>query len=246
MDDQSLYLMEEPIVTIFGEVRYLEFHEYIKLSSKLSHMSMTPLHLHYQYRKQLSEVPQENRKEFLEYVNLLKDMRLIELINTDNMMKSYYTSVFETVINFNEGVTVDDILSQEDYLLNMRKLILDMNYVTEEPVSPNPEIQEYYELRRKQKKKESGDVTISDIITSIAVGTPNSFKEIRKMTVIQIYSLYYRIGAFKSFDQSTLIAIASGDGKAITSWTKNIDLFEKQELGTSFNEFNNKYQNIFS
>jgi len=64
------------------------------------------------------------------------------------------------------------------------------------------------------------------------------------MTVLQIYSTYYRIGAMKSYDTTTLFATVSGDVQ-IDQWNRNIDLFEKQTAGMKASEFNKNFGGLF-
>lgn len=246
MDTQSLYLLREPMKTVFGDVGYLSISDYIKMSSEISTVSKQPLHMYYEFRNQLEKIDESERSNFLREIESLKTISLIELVRTDNHVKSAYERFFEKLITYRDELTYEDILGDENYFTAIRKLSLEMNYLKEDPVSPNPEIQEYYEQRKIMKMKESGDINFSDIISSVSVGGGYKYEEIRDMTIFQFYHTYYRIGSFKKYDQSTIFASAFHDTKILTSWTEKIDLFKDEKLGFDYGEFNKKYNDIFS
>lgn len=241
-----MYLLREPMKTVFGDVGYLSISDYIKMTSEISTVSKQPLHMYYEFRKHLEKIDEAERNSFLVEIESLKTISLFELVKTDNQVKSAYERFFEKLVTYRDEVTFEDILSDESYFTAIRKLSLEMNYLKEEPVSPNPEIQDYYEQRKVMKMKESGDINFSDIISSVSVGGSYKYEEIRDMTIFQFYHTYYRIGSFKKYDQSTIFASAFHDTKILTSWTEKIDLFKDEKLGFDYGEFNKKYNDIFS
>lgn len=246
MDTQSLYLLKEPVTTIFGDIGYLCISDYIKLASEISTISKQPLQMYYDFRNQLDKVPEDERLSFSKQIEFLKDITLFNLVNEDSQLKNSYTTILSKIVVFNEGITVEDVFTNESYFMGIRKLLMEMNNLKEDPVSPNPEIQEYYEQRKKMKMKDSGDINFSDIISSVAVGSGYKYEEVREMTIFQFYHTYYRIGSFKKYDQSTIFASAFHDTKILTSWTEKIDLFKDEKLGLDYDDFNKKHKDIFS
>lgn len=241
---QAIYLLEKPIPTIYGNVGYLHIDDYFDFSGEISTISKTPLHMYYDFRKQLAKVPLGERKQFLKEIDELKSKSLFELLNEDTRVFETYARIFNKVIDYNEGYSFADVIESESNFMTLRKMIMEMNYIKEEPVSPNPEIQEYYEQRKKLKQKETGEIDFSDIISSVAVGGNYKYHEIGSMTIFQFYNTYYRIGSFKKYDQSTIFASAFHDTKILTSWSEKIDLFEEESLGYNYNDFNKKYNDI--
>lgn len=242
--DRELFILGEPIETQFGQVRFLTYVEYLKHLADLTLISYNILHIYNQYKAESINLNPEERKEFLNSLEEFKKISIHEYVVNDDHLKKTYTELFKLVLDEENHDRIPQIIGEEDMFMGMRQLVMDMNFITEDPVSDNPEIQEYYDERKKQKQRESGKQSVSDIVTSIVAGSANSFDDVRKWTVIQLYSIYYRIAAFKGFDTSTLFATVSNDVK-IESWSKNIDLFEKEELGIKYDEFNKKYGGLF-
>lgn len=242
--DRDLFILGEPIETHFGSVRFLTYMEFIKYFVELNLISMNVLHLYHQYKKQSEVFPPEERADFLKAVEEVKVLSLQEFVTTDDRLVNAYATILNLVLDEESQHRIEEIINDAESFMGMRQLIMNMNFLTEDPVSDNPEIQEYYEDRKKMKQKNAGKQSPADIITSIVAGTSNSFDDVKKMTVIQVYSIYYRIAAFKEFDTQTLFATVSSDVK-IESWSKNIDLFEKEELGIGYAAFNKQYGGLF-
>src|SRR5690606_7116237 len=102
----------------------------------------------------------------------------------------------------------------------------------------------YIEKSQRQKQKDGEKQTFSDIISSVVVGSPHSYEEVANMTVLQLYSTFYRISQFQNYKTSTLFATVA-EKVQIESWNKHIDLFEKTSSGISASEFNKTYGGMF-
>lgn len=242
--DKDSFLLGEPIETDIGLIRFLTVSEYLKTSSDLLALNLNILHLYHRYRKMLDDTD----KEVFSALEELKSESLFNFINENKDFKESYLRVFSMVLDMNDKGDVmnslERIFEDEALFMGTRQLIMEMQLQSETPVSDNLEIQEYYETRAEMKRKEAGDQSFSDIISSVVAGTSNSFKDVRDMTIIQLYSIYYRIGAFKNFDVLTLFA-SVGNKDKIEPWDKHIDLFSKAELGIDYSEFNRQYGGLF-
>lgn len=249
MDLQTLYLLEIPTKTIFGDIGYLRVTDYIDLTNEIYYLISTPLHIYYDGLKKLDsldvELPEHEIAEYMTKLNVLKDMSIYELVNGDESVRNAYVKLFSKLITFNENLTPEDIINNENAFLQVRKIIMDMNYLKEDDVSPNPEIQEYFNNRKLQKAKESGGISFSDMVTSVAVSQGKSYSEIAQMTLFQFYNTYYRVAQFKRHIESVILAGAFHDTKIISSWSENINLFKDSELGIAYEEFNKKYKGVF-
>lgn len=243
---RSSYIYGNPIETANGKVRFLSYEEYSTNIEYLSLMNMNVLHIYYQFRKNFNE----NDKESIDELEKIKSAKLFDIAKEIGTFSDAYTNIFkmvfcdesdENVFNF-----IENIFDNEELFMYYRGLILDMQVLAEEEVSPHPMIQEGIEMSRKVKSVSNDSQTPSDIITSLVAGTSNSFKEVLSMTVFQVYSLFYRLGAMKSYDTETLFATVSSEIK-ISSWSKNIDLFKREESETSMrrSDFFNKVGDAF-
>jgi hypothetical protein len=65
------------------------------------------------------------------------------------------------------------------------------------------------------------------------------------MTVLQLYSVFYRLGAFKNYETTTLFATVSGDVK-IESWSKKIDMYERETSRIKKQDFDKKYGSLLN
>ncbi|MEK4025514.1 hypothetical protein [Sporosarcina sp. FSL W7-1283] len=136
------------------------------------------------------------------------------------------------------------IFNDEELFEEVRKLVMDMQVLVEEEVSEDKVVQSFIEKSRRVQQKNSQPQSTSDLASSIVVGSNYKYEELAKMTILQIYSTYYRIAAMKSYDTSTLFATVSGDVQ-IDQWNRSIDLFEKQSVGIAASEFNKSFGRLF-
>lgn len=236
--DAELFWMGDDIETSYGTLRFLTYKEYLKLQWELSIISMNILHFYWLYKKSNNA----RDAETVASLEAIKSFTLYQFILGSPELLSAYETIYEKVIL--EKDYLETIFNSEELFIGFRQLIMDMNLLSESPVSPNAEIQEYYDNRKKAQQREAGKQETTDVVSSIVVGSPHSFEEVANMTVIQVNLLLSRIAAFKNFDASTLFKTVSPDYE-IASWNTHIDLYSKQELGTAFDNFSKKYSGLF-
>jgi len=244
MDNRDFYIFGKPIDTKFGKIRFLTYVEYIENIADLNAMALNNLHYFYQYKKYFEQTKrsQDEQREVDEFLDIIKNEKLYKIVMSNNQNIISYKKILSLVLENVENI--QEILSNEDDFLYIRNLILDMQMIQEEEVSENPEIQEFIDASKEQKSLNSEKQTFSDIISSIVVGTGMPYKEVVEMTVLQVYSTYYRIGQFRSYDTTTLFATVSSD-VSIEAWNKTIDLFKTEKAGMKMSEFKKKYGGLF-
>lgn len=242
--DKELFIFGEPVETEVGLVRFLTYKEYLMNMSLLNLISMNVLHFYHQFRKMIDS----KDKEALDELEELKNTKLLSLVLSIREVVDAYMTVFSMVLDLNEPEIIESnlekVFDDEDLFMKFRELVLDTNMLIEDEVSPNPEIQKGIEISRKLKSESGDRQTSTDIITSVVAGTSTTFEEVCKMTALQLYAVYYRIGAIKSYDTSTLFATVSSDVK-IESWSKSIDLFKKETSTIDKKQFDKKYGGLF-
>ena len=238
--NQDLFMFGEDIETAHGAIRFLKYSEFIRLQGELNIFCTSMLNFYWLYKKNYKDISDIN---VLNAIEAIKDTSLYLYVKSVPDLFAAYKSVFEKVLLNQESINL--IFESEELFMSYRSLIMDMNMLRESPASPNPEIQEYYELRRKKQQQDMGDQNLSDMVSSIVVATPHSFEDVANMTVIQVNLIYGRISAFKNFDVTTLFATVSAESK-IEPWNKHVDIFTKEELGIAYEEFNKKYGGLFN
>lgn len=244
MDSRDFYIFGKPIETKFGKVRFLTYTEYIENLGALSAMSLNSLHYFYQHKNHFDQykLNLDEQKEVEELLNNIKKDKLYNLVYSKKLNIESYIKVYSLVLEDKENV--NEIFKNEDDFLHFRQLVLDMQMIQEEEVSENPEIQEYIDASKEQKSIGAEKQTYSDIVSSIVVGAGIPYKEIGEMTVLQVYSTYYRIAQFRSYDTTTLFSTVSNE-VSIEAWNKSIDLFKTEKSGMKMSEFKKKYGNLF-
>lgn len=236
--NKEFFIFGLPVETDICTVRFLKYFEYIKYLPELSTLTMNVLHIYYQYRKlNITDDP-----EIEKTLERLKENSLYEIVGDSDQLASAYFQIFNLVIDNEEAVR--KIIEDENLFMLYRQLILDMNMLSEEEVSPNPEIQEFIDAGRELAQQNSDKQTYSDIMSSIVIGAGVDYDIITNWTVLRVYATFYRIGAFKNSDVTALFATVTDKVKYET-WNKNIDLHENKRSGMKMSEFNKQYGSLF-
>lgn len=238
--DKNLFIFGEPVVTQFGVIRHLTYREYLTNLPQLSLITQNTLHLYYQFKKIYKNTKDESINQALKEI---REASLYEVVISMEEILSAYVKVIQLVLDMNENIDIKFIFSSEENFMFFRKLVMDMNVLTEDEVSPNEEIQRAIERSRRVKQKDTETQSFVDIVTSIVASTSNSFEDVCNMTVFQVYAIYARIGAIFNYQTSTLFATVAEKVK-IESWNKHIDLFNKESDVLTKDEFDNKFGSI--
>lgn len=237
--DKNLFIFGETIQTKLGILRFLTYREYLMLMPELSLISQNTLHIYYQYKQQIAT----DDTGVIEALEALKETELLEIVLSTQSMLNAYLKVFRLVFDVNEEFMLEDVFSSVMNFNFIRKLVMDMNVLTEEKVSPNEEIQKALERSRRVKQNNSEEQSFVDIVTSIVASTNNSFENVCNMTVFQVYAIYARIGAIFNYQATTLFATVA-EKVSIESWNKHIDLFSSEDDRLSRDEFNSKFGSL--
>lgn len=249
MDERDFYIFGLPVDTKFGEVRFLTYPEYILNIASINIISQNVLHFYYLFSKDLKP----NDKQAVEEVESLKGRTLIEIVLGIESILQAYIDIFKLVLDVNDYSknneefieVVKDIFSSEENFDYMRKIIMDMNLIKEDEVSPNPEIQQFIDNDKKfQAAKNKDAPSFMAIVTSIVASGAATFKDVKEMTPLQVNSVFARIGSIINYQTTTLFATVSSD-VTIESWAKKIDMFEVKNSSTiSKSEFDSKFGKI--
>ncbi|HLG28300.1 MAG TPA: hypothetical protein VI423_10985 [Paenisporosarcina sp.] len=244
MMDREFYITGTPIQTKFGSIRFLTYLEYLNHMSELNTIRLNVFHLYYQYKKQfnLIEFEPNEKKEILESLEEMKNQSLHSIVMSNSSSVDAYFKILKLVIDSEDSL--EKIFDDAEIFMQIREIVMDMNFIHEEEVSPNEEIQGYIEKSKEMKQRGAGNQSFSDIVSSVVVGSGLDYSTVFNMTVLQLYATYYRIAAVKDFEISTLFATVS-DKQKIESWHKHINLFENEKEGMSMEQFNTQFGSLF-
>lgn len=246
MDDKEFYFFGLPVQTELCEIRFLTYLEYLQNLSELSAMSQNVLHIYYQDKNHYDKIKldEDTGKQVEESLEALKDESLFNIVMSRNDLEAAYRKIFSIVIADNQAVS--DIFRDENLFMTYRKLVLDMNMMTETFVSPNPEIQKGIERSRRVKVSANRDKqSFGDIVSIIVVGAGILPQDVARMTVLQVYSTYFRISRFQNYTTSTLFATVS-EKVEIESWSAHIDLWEQDSHAIEYSKFKNTTGNMLN
>lgn len=259
--NRDMFIFGKPIfIQGIGYMRFLKYEEYLENFGDLNTMKMNVLHIYHQFRKML----ENEDKSVLDDLEDIKKESLFDIVLSQNPLINAYIKILSLTLDENdknqswdknliETEAKDDevtppmtraltlILSDAELFMSVRQLVLDMQMMAEDAVSPNPIVQKRLVEKREMEAVQGNKTTPTDIATSIVAGTSISFSQIVKMTVIQVNAIFYRLGAFKNYDANILFMSAGADIKNAGSWSQNIDLFKEEEQGVKGKEFERKF-----
>ena len=240
--DKNLFIFGEDVLTDFGVMRFLTYREFLQNANDLQLIAQNTLHIYYHYKNQLKDA--RASKEEFEALKELKDIDLYEIVVSTKQILNAYLKIFQLVFDRNENLPLEQVFSSPENFHFIRKLVMDMNVLTEEKVSPNEEIQSAIERSKRVKQNNSGEKqSFVDIVTSIVASTNNTFEDVCNMNVFQVYAIYARVGAIFNYQTTTLFATVA-EKVNIESWNKHIDLFKVEDDSMSKEEFNGKFGSL--
>lgn len=242
---KDLLIFGEPIETFYGTFRFYSYKEYIENLSSLAVIKTTSLGFYYAVRSDMKK----NNATLAELQELKKtqDITLFEHVKSRPEIAQHYTKVFDDVLksdlfdSFSYEVIVQ--LKEEDFL-NMRNIVLNMNMLKEEKMSPSPTVQDRLDKDREFKSKNSSSPNTETMFSALFVYTGKSYNELRELTAYQVISTYYRIHAINNFNTSVIFASVGAeiDWK---SWDENNTIMDEQIEGMSGAEFNKNIGGLF-
>lgn len=235
--DKNIFIFGETVQTRFGLVRFLTYREFLSYTNEISLISQNTLHIYYNFKNQIGK---HADTETVDALKELKKSELLEIVLSTQQLLNAYLKIFQLVFDGNEDMQLTQLFDSNENFHFIRSLIMDMNVVTEDKVSENEEIQRAIERSRRVKQQDSQEQTFVDIVTSIVASTSNSFEDVCRMNVFQVYAVYARVGAIYNYQTSTLFATVA-EKVNIESWNKHIDLFKKEDDVISKNEFDKKF-----
>ncbi|GLO66134.1 hypothetical protein [Oceanobacillus kimchii] len=173
----------------------------------------------------------------------LNNLSLYEMSIELPDLKESYIKVFEKT--FKEEYALQ--LIDEDNFDELRKVVMDINCVKEEKISPNPLIRKFDEKSRRAKAQQKGSLTLDTILSSIVVGTGVNYPEMLDWTMFQLYMTYHRLNQFKNHDTTVIFStIPTEKPIDIQDWSKKIDLYEAEKNYISQSEFDKSIGGLFN
>lgn len=238
LDLKEFYILGLPIQTVLGSCHFLKVKEYPEYFFDLQTVSLTKSHLINKYSEINKKIKDPQLEEFITSIH---NLNLYTLANTIPELSESYLKLFAKVFN-NEDAFSNIKEEDFDYI---RNLIMEMNFMKEEVINPNPEIQKAIERSRRVKTQGDDKLEFTDIISSVVGFNGLSYQNINEFTIYQLYMTFYRIAQIKNYDTSTLFATVASEKIKIESWSKHIGLNGEDEHSMSKDEFEKQSNDLF-
>lgn len=243
---EEAMILGNPIVTPFGKIRFYNYQEYVSNIEELTMMSFSILKFYYLYRAHMKELG-ASQKELVE-LKKMQEIELFDFVLANKEVLAAYIKVINDLVepnevyDFSQAETFFKMDANDFYML--RQIILHMNLLKEEKLSPSPRVQDQLDKGKAFRAKGKDAPNTDTILSSIFVATGVPYQELSKMTAYQIISTYHRIHAFSDFMISSLFATVSPDVE-LMSWDINSEVMKDEEHGMSQDEFNQKIGGLF-
>src|SRR5690606_15562031 len=127
--------------------------------------------IYYQYKK-----ASDGDKVFEEALEELKHESLYKIVLSQDSFRNAYEKIYDLVIGDEKAIKA--IFDDEELFMQYRQLVMDMQILTEDEISPNEEIQKAIERSRRVKQQKAEKQSFGDIVSSIVAGTSNSFSDV--------------------------------------------------------------------
>jgi hypothetical protein len=236
MNIKEFYILGLPIQTEIGNCHFIKVKEYPDYFMDLQVISLTKNHIINKYHELNKD---RSLDEFIEELNRVS---LYEIAIGIPDVKESYFNVFSKVFNDDQTLTM---LTEENFDY-YRKLIMEMNVLKEEKLSPNPEIQRAIDRSRALKSQDGDKLEFSDIVSSVVGYNGLSYIDLNEFTVYQLYMTYYRIAQIKNYDTTTLFATVASDKVNIENWSKHINLYEEENHSITKDQLTQKADSLFN
>lgn len=229
MSIRDFYILGLPVSTEIGDIQFIKVKDYPQYYMDLQVVSWGKLEVIGKY----SEINKDGTLD--EMIDEMRKLSLYEIAMGLSDMRESYENVFLKSLDNEDALAMINIDNFDYY----RQLIMEMNFVKEEKINPNPEIQEAVERSKRVKSRDSDKLTFSDVCSSVVAYSGKSYDDILNFTIYQLYMTFYRIGQIKNYDTTTLFSTVSSEKINIESWSKHIDPYEDEKHYMTESEFRN-------
>lgn len=243
---ENKLIFGQPIETYYGKARFYTYTEFLERQVELNYISMSVLGYYYAIRREL--INQGASKQELIELKEMQKIELFDFIRITPFVLEAYKKVFHEVFELPEeeqGKYLDTdfyiTMDKEDFY-NMRDIVMRINLLKEEVMSPSPRVQDRFDREKERKRREAGEgATIETVLSTLTLFTGKDYQELGEMTAYQILNTYQRVHAFGEFFITTLFKTAGAEVD-IAMWDKNHTMLEENKpSGMTATEFNKKF-----
>lgn len=141
------------------------------------------------------------------------------------------------------GFEVDEnhIINRDNYD-QVREVIMNQNLLYEPKVFKNKAVQQWAEKVIKTRSKNSVEITVEDMLSTVSAFTGKHYWELEEYTLYQLKSDFERINKLKNYDAEIAFKCAGAQELKIKHFAEKIDLYRNpyDDLFKSKDQFGNK------
>jgi hypothetical protein len=193
-------------------IKIKEYDEFDKCSSVLY------------YAKQHFQI--EEDYPLLTLLISLRDEKLIK------DLEKLFSLVTQREVFFISTENIYGFVIDEEHMINadnydeVRKVIMKQNLMFEQKVYKNKLTQQWAEEVLKARKKNSVEVGIEDMLTTIHVVSGVSYHSLMDYTIYQLQASFNRISKIKGYDTNIAFKCAGADQVNLDYFAEKIDMFK--------------------
>lgn len=117
----------------------------------------------------------------------------------------------------------DSYIDQTNYE-DIRKIIMKQNIIHEQKIYKTKLMNEWANKALKAKQKNSSNITLEDMVSTISVGCGKHYWDLENYTIYQIYSDFYRLRKTITYDTNVQFKCAGAD-LTLEDYAESLDLY---------------------
>lgn len=170
------------------------------------------------------------------YAELEKGYSLLGSLDINSEEFSTLKSLMEEKSNN----LIEKTINRDNYDF-IRNEIIKINDIQLPRQSGDPELQKHFEKAERAKRRQSENIDLDDIITTIIAFTGYTYETIENISIRQLNKLIARLNIIKNYDTCISYICAGASDVKVTSYLEHIEDNTDSKLGKSFDEFKNSF-----
>lgn len=230
---KELWILENPIETKIGNLRFIKVKEYEKLLMFSSILQVDKQKAIQFIKNNYKDIPEID--QVVESLNVLPFIQIIKEVKWLGLYEGYiglFNFCFEDKGTF-------DLIQTDEELEFYVNLIKEMNCIEFEKVSNNPELAYYDKLARIARERKGEVITFKSMVTNVGLHKDN----VLDISIYSLHEYFNAIATNKNYDTATLFQTVSTEQLQITPWYAD-NTAKKTQLDENDRQFVGKHLNM--
>jgi len=230
---KELWILENPVETKIGNLRFIKVREYEKLL-----LLSSVLQVDKEKTIEFIKINYQDVAEINQIIESLNSSPFIQIIKEIKWLGLYdgYTQLFDFCFD-NKGCF--DLIQTDEELNFYIDLIKEMNCIQFEKENPNPELAYYDKLSRIAKERKGEVITFKSLVMNVGLYKDN----VLDISIYNLHEYFNTIATNKNYDTTTLYQTVSTEALQIIPWYADISA-KKTQLSESDRQFINRHLSL--